>query len=285
MISIKKGLNLPILGEPVQKIEQEHKADIVALIGPDYVGMKPTMMVKEGDEVKIGQKLFEDKKNPGVFFTSPAAGKVMELNRGHRRAFQSVVIGVSSNEEHVNFDSFSQKDINAWDRDGVKRLLIESGMWTALRTRPFSKTPAVDSTPEALFINAMDTNPLAPDPAFIISNDIQAFSDGVQILSKLTDGKTYVCKEGGKKIDLQSGGNIVVKEFKGPHPAGNVGTHIHFLHPVNYNKRVWHIGYQDVIAVGRLFKTGKLFLDRIVSLAGPMVEKPRLIRTRVGPIV
>ncbi|MFZ8932909.1 MAG: Na(+)-translocating NADH-quinone reductase subunit A, partial [Bacteriovoracaceae bacterium] len=227
-------------------------------------------------------KCFEDKKNSGVFFTAPGAGKVIEVNRGQKRAFQSVVIELNSNEEHTSFSSYSSKGVDAWDSTSVRNLLIESGMWTALRTRPFSKTPQVDSSPSAIFINAMDTNPLALDPSYVISLNKEAFQTGVKIVSKLSEGKTYVCKAAGKDVGLNSLGPVQVEEFSGPHPAGNVGTHIHFLHPVSSKRSVWHLGYQDVIAIGHLFKTGQLNLERYVALAGPCVKEPRILKTRLG---
>ncbi|MDH5580586.1 MAG: Na(+)-translocating NADH-quinone reductase subunit A [Bdellovibrionales bacterium] len=282
MVSIKKGLNLPLRGAPQQKVDETRTTKTVALVGSNYKGMKPTMLVNVGDEVKIGQKCFEDKKNPGVFFTAPGAGKVVELNRGQKRTFQSLVIELSSNEEHQSFSSYSSKDIDGWEAQGIRELLIESGMWTALRTRPFSKTPQVDSSASAIFINAMDTNPLALDPSYVISLHRENFQNGVKIISKLTEGKTFVCKAAGKDIGLNPQGSIKIEDFSGPHPAGNVGTHIHFLHPVNANRSVWHIGYQDVIAIGHLFQTGQLSLERYVALSGPLVKQPRILKTRLG---
>ncbi len=282
MISIKKGLTLPLKGSPEQKVDESRTTKTVGLVASNYQGMKPTMLVAVGDEVKIGQKVFEDKKNPGVFFTAPGAGKVIEVNRGQKRAFQSLVIELSGSEDHVEFSNYSKKDIDSWDAKGITDLLVESGMWTALRTRPFSKSPAVDSKPNAIFINAMDTNPLAMDPTYIISLDRQAFLDGVRVISKLTEGKTYVCKKAGTDIGLNSRGNVHVEDFSGPHPAGNVGTHIHFLHPVNLKRSVWHLGYQDVMAIGHLFNTGKLNLTRYVALTGTQVAAPRILKTRMG---
>ena len=281
MVNIKKGLDLPISGSPEQAISQGNAVSRVALVGFDYMGMKPTMAVQVGDQVKKGQILFEDKKTPGVVYTSPASGTVKEINRGERRVFQSVVIEVSGDEcvQFECFDSVSLKDLS---REQVVENLVKSGMWTALRTRPYSKVPEIDSTPNSVFVTAMDTNPLAADPEVVIKEQLPAFRDGLLILSKLTDGKVFVCKSSESSIDVPSTDRIDVREFSGKHPAGNAGTHIHYIDPVSATKTVWSIGYQDVIAIAKLFTTGELSVERVYSLAGPMVNNPRLIRSRVG---
>ena len=281
MIHIKKGLDLPINGRPTQKIEVGPQVTKVALTGADYVGMKPSMLVKEGDTVKIGQPLFSCKKVEGVMYTSPANGKVVEINRGHRRVFESLVIEVTGRDQ-VEFSSYSVKGVKDFSKEEVQNLLVESGLWTALRTRPFSKAPALGSEPKSIFITAIDTNPLAVDPAVVIAEHSQDFVDGAEIISKLCDGRTYLCKAPGVNIPSPATTKVEVKEFIGVHPAGNVGTHIHFVDPVNANKTVWHIGYQDVIAVGKLFKTGKLFTERVVSIGGPKAVNPTLIKTTIG---
>jgi Na+-transporting NADH:ubiquinone oxidoreductase subunit A len=168
MIKIKKGLDLPIEGAPEQKVYPGPAVTKVAILGQEYNGMRPTMHVQVGDVVKKGQLLFEDKKNPGIKFTAPAAGEVIEINRGAKRILQSVVIELQGDDE-VTFTSFDDASLAAAERTAISELLVESGAWTALRTRPFSKNPAVGSTPFSIFVSAMDTNPLAADPQVIIA--------------------------------------------------------------------------------------------------------------------
>ncbi|WP_160153791.1 Na(+)-translocating NADH-quinone reductase subunit A [Microbulbifer sp. ALW1] len=280
MRKIRRGLDLPISGAPEQVIHDGPAAKTVAVIGPDYNGMKPTMAVAEGDSVKLGQLLFTDKKTEGVRYTAPAAGRVVAINRGARRVLQSVVIEVDGDEAE-QFASYSADQLSSLTSEQVRVNLVESGLWTALRTRPYSKVPALTAQPSALFINAMDTNPLAADPAVIIAEQRDAFAQGVEILSKLAE-KTFVCTAPDADIPVPSAASVQREAFAGPHPAGLSGTHIHFLHPVKPGRQVWTIGYQDVIAVGKLFETGKLFTDRVVALGGPQVTKPRLLRTRLG---
>lgn len=278
MIKIRKGLDLPITGVPKQAIEDGPKVRAVALIGFDYHGMKPTMEVKEGDQVKIGQTLFTDKKTPGVIYTSPASGTVSAINRGAQRVFQSVVIDVEG-DDAVDFGA---QDLASLDAQGIRDTLIKSGQWTAFRTRPYSKVPAVDANANSIFVTAMDTNPLAADPSVIINERAEAFSQGLDILAKLTEGKVFVCHAANVQLPKASASNVAYESFSGLHPAGNAGTHIHHLDPVSVKKSVWTIGYQDVIAIAELFKTGRLSVERVVALAGPKVSEPRLVRTRLG---
>ncbi|MFB0713192.1 Na(+)-translocating NADH-quinone reductase subunit A [Buttiauxella noackiae] len=281
MIKIKKGLDLPIAGLPEQQIHDGPAIPFVALLGEEYVGMRPSMLVQEGDKVLKGQPLFEDKKNPGVLFTAPASGTVTTINRGERRVLQSLVIEVQGDEQVV-FERFAPESLGKLPRETVQAQLLSSGLWTALRTRPFSKAPQPASVPSAIFVTAIDTNPLAADPQPIIRAHREMFDAGLTLLSRLTDGKVHVCQAGGGKLGGHACGQVTFNEFAGPHPAGLVGTHIHFLEPVSLQKTVWHLNYQDVIAIGKLFIEGELWTERVIALAGPQVKKPRLIRTRLG---
>jgi len=279
MITIKKGLDVPVKGAPQQVIHDGPSIKTVATLGEEFVGMRPTMFVKVGDRVKKGQVIFSDKKNPGVKFTAQAAGVVKEINRGEKRVLQSVVIEVDGYDQET-FTSYSASELGSLSRENVVKNLVESGLWTALRTRPFSKVPAIDSTAAAIFVSAMDTNPLAANPEVVIGEQAEAFKNGLTILSRLTDGEVFVSKAPGANIPVVD--TVQVNEFAGKHPAGLVGTHIHFLKPVNAEKFVWHLGYQDVIAYGKLFTSGELDCTRVISLAGPVAKNPRLVRTILG---
>jgi Na+-transporting NADH:ubiquinone oxidoreductase subunit A len=279
MIRIKKGLDLPLSGAPLMQIESGPTVRQVALLGSDYQEMKPTLLVAEGDQVKSGQALFSDKKSPKILFTSPAAGRVVAINRGERRAFLSIVIQAEGNDE-VNFSSVPSEKLEQLSASEVEEKLLQSGLWTSFRTRPFSKVPEPETRPAAIFVTAMDTNPLAADPQVAIGERTAEFEAGLKIIRHLTSGKTYLCKKPEAQIAVPDG--ITLSEFSGCHPAGLVGTHIHFLEKITQQRRVWHIGYQDVIAIGHLFLKGQLLTERIISLSGPKVKNPRLIRTRLG---
>ncbi|MBI3118998.1 MAG: Na(+)-translocating NADH-quinone reductase subunit A [Candidatus Hydrogenedentes bacterium] len=290
---IKKGLNLPIAGAPAPQVEAARAVHRVALLAEDYVDLKPSFRVAAGDTVRRGQVLFEDKRTSGVLYTSPAAGTVLAIHRGARRALQSIVLELNEAElrgapgagDEVAFAAYAGADAAAYTPDQVRALLLESGLWTALRTRPFSKTPPSGTQPHSLFITASDTNPLAP-PAEIVAAGREAdLAAGVTLLTKLTEGKVYFCKTAGSSLTAPTLPQVSVEEFSGPHPSGTAGLHIHVLDPVGRQKTVWHIGLQDVLAIGALVRTGKLDATRIVSLAGPGVQRPRLLRTRLGAAV
>lgn len=276
-MQIKVGLDLPISGGPAQQIQEGQPVRSVALVGFDYPDLKPTMLAQAGDRVKLGQPLFADKNNSGVVFTSPAAGVVRDIHRGERRLFQSIVVDVDG-DDAVEFARYEHGQLGALSDAQVRENLQQSGLWTALRTRPFSKVPAIDATPHSIFVTAVDTHPLAADPAVVIAAEADSFADGLAVLARLA--KVFLCKAPGAALPGEQ--HATVETFSGPHPAGLPGTHIHFLDPVGAKKTVWQIGYQDVIAVGKLFTTGRLWTERIVALAGPAVRNPRLVRTRLG---
>lgn len=281
MIKIKKGLNLPIAGLPEQQVTDGPVIQHVALHGEEYVGMRPSMLVKEGDRVIKGQALFADKKNPGVMFTAPASGVVTAIHRGEKRVLQSIIIRVEGDEQRV-FTRYARTSLAALSRETVQNQLLDSGLWTALRTRPFSKSPQPGSVPLAIFVTAMDTNPLSANPEPIILSHRAMFDAGLTVLTRLTPGKIHVCQASGGKLGGHASGQVAFNEFAGPHPVGLPGTHIHFLEPVSLRKQVWHLNYQDVIAIGKLFVEGELWTERVIALGGPQVKHPRLIRTRLG---
>lgn len=279
MIQIKKGLDLPLSGAPAMQVEAGPQVKHVALLGADYLDMKPTLLVGQGEQVALGQPLFTDKKNPKIIYTAPAAGTVVAINRGERRAFLSLVIEVNDGDARP-FNSVAADQLEGLSAAAVEQLLLESGLWPALRTRPYSKIPAPGSRPAALFVTAIDTNPLAADPQLVVAEKSAEFEAGLKVLRHLSDGNLYLCKSPQAQITAPAG--VTVREFSGCHPAGLVGTHIHYLERVDQQRTVWHVGYQDVIAIGHLFLTGTLLTERVIALGGPAVISPRLLRTRIG---
>lgn len=274
-------MDLPLAGEPQQVIADGSPVGSVALLGEDYPGLRPSLLVSEGDRVRLGQALFTNRRCPDARFTSPGSGVVRSIRRGERRALVSLVVELEGDDEQ-QFARHSRGELLDLARAEVIQSLLSSGLWTALRTRPYSKTPDPGSTPHALFVTAMDSNPLAARADVVIEAYREDFEDGLHILSHLTDGPVFVCREAGVEIPSGNGARITEAQFSGPHPAGLVGTHIHLLAPVGTGTTVWHVGYQDVIAMGRLFTTGRLWVERIVALAGAPLTRPRLVRTRQG---
>ena len=278
IFNLKKGLNIPVLGIPEQIIQGEKKPKSVAVLGPDYIGLKPKMLVSVGDKVKRGSPLFCHKDYPEISYVSPCKGKVKVINRGDKRVLLSVVIDVESiSDKGINITKTHSNEKS--QEQFVKKCLFDSGLWTSFLTRPYSKVPSSDSLPSSIFITAMDTEPLCPDAELIINHDLKAFNEGVKKISLLTKGKVFICTKNNSQLKFN---DFDTYEFAGPHPAGLAGTHMHFLDAPSAIKTVWSIGYQDVIAIGKLFLTGFIDITRIVSIAGPHALKPRLIKTVLG---
>jgi Na+-transporting NADH:ubiquinone oxidoreductase subunit A len=286
--TVRQGLRLPALGEPVQTVESARMARRVALLAADYIGLRPTMRVAVGDDVKRGELLFEDKQCPGVRFTAPATGTVVAIHRGDRRSFRSIVIELSREEREgrgadaVTFGSFSGRHPSGLSDDDVRELLMASGLWTSIRARPFSRVADPQTRPHAIFVTAIDTEPFAPHVDVVLEGLHGPFERGLAALSRLTDGMVYVCTAPDSGVPIPDGERIRHEEFVGVHPTGTAGLHIHLLEPVARGRFVWHVGYQDVVAIGRLFETGQLAVERVVALAGPAEGRPRLVRTRLG---
>ena len=280
MITKRRGLKIPLSFTVNQAISVANPVSRVALLGADYPGMKPSMIVKVGDSVQIGEKLFEDKKNPGVFFTAPAAGKVVAINRGDKRAFISLEIEIDPSEKQVSFSSYKQDEVE-YSPAEIRSLLLESGLWTSIIQRPFAKIPKIDDVPDAIVVQAINTHPLAPDLRMVVEENKHLFDKGVEILSRLTNGTLYVAQSKGS-ILIRERDNIKLETFIGPHPIGTQGMLVHHLFPASEKRKVWSVDAQDVLAIGELFSSGKLKVDRVVSLAGYKVNNPRLLKTRLG---
>jgi Na+-transporting NADH:ubiquinone oxidoreductase subunit A len=288
---IKKGLDLPIAGKPTQQISAGPTVRRVAVMADDFPGMKPGLEVQVGDHVRRGQVLLRDRRRGEVAHTAPGAGTVVAVNRGARRALLSVVIELTESEregrpaddDHQPFESYTGSDPDSLDAGQIRALLLESGLWAALRQRPFSKVPTPDAeAPHSIFVTAADTHPLTADPDVVLKDQRGDFDQGLRLIAKLTEGTTYLCVAKGSAVPQGLSAPVQVEEFAGPHPAGTAGLHIHTLAPVSRSRTVWWIGYQDVANVGRLFRTGRLAVDRVVALGGPPLKDPKLVRTRVG---
>jgi Na+-transporting NADH:ubiquinone oxidoreductase subunit A len=283
MIRIKQGLNIPIAGAPEQKIHPGPAVQTVGVLGRDYHAYKrlPTLLVSEGDRVRLGQPLVRGKFLTSVTTTAPCSGVIQHIERGARRFLETIAIRLDGDEEET-FNAWRPEELHGLNAAQVRENLLASGLWLSFRTRPYSLVANPETEPHAIFVTAIDTNPLAADPAVVIADAPADFANGLAVLSRLITGKVHVCKAAGTAIPTGTAANLQVTEFSGPHPAGLPGTHIHFLAPVSTQRTVWHLNYQDVIAIGRLFTSGRLSPERIVALCGPAVFNPRLLRTRLG---
>jgi Na+-transporting NADH:ubiquinone oxidoreductase subunit A len=271
LIRIRKGIDLPLKGAPSSDLENINNISECALLGDDFPGMKPTMLVREGDRVKKGEPVFADKKNTEITFTAPVSGIVKSIVRGDKRKFLSMVFEKDGGDA-VRFDTAVS------DGDGVYKLLKTSGLLRAFRERPFAKCPSALRKPSAVFINCMDTRPLAPDMSVILRGNEEYFRKGVAAVAKLSD-KTYVCA--GIDIQLPQLPEADIRIFDGPHPAGLSGTHIHFIMPVSLNRTVWSVDMKDVIDIGWLLTHGELNEKVRLALSGDF-EKPCHVETLKG---
>jgi Na+-transporting NADH:ubiquinone oxidoreductase subunit A len=277
--SFRKGLDLPIIGAPGTDVEDGPVVTSVAILGADYLGLRPRLVVEEGAAVGAGAPILYHKETPAVMVTAPVSGRVRAINRGARRALVSVEIEIDEGAAPaVDFSAVGDHDT----AEGLAERLCASGLWTAFRTRPFSKVPRPDSRPAAIYVTATDTEPLAADPVPIIAGAAESFERGLAAVALLSEGSTYLCHAEGVDIPGAALPGVTVAAFSGPHPAGLAGTHMHFLEPPSATRTVWTIGYHDVIAIGHLLMTGQLDTSRVIAITGPLAARPRLVRTVPG---
>ncbi|MBL8949344.1 MAG: Na(+)-translocating NADH-quinone reductase subunit A [Myxococcaceae bacterium] len=284
---VRRGLELPLSGEPEQRIEPSPAVARVGVLTRDHVGLKPRLSVEEGAAVRLGEPLFTDRRWPEVRWVAPGGGVVEAVHRGEKRHVLSVVVRLDpAAAEPVTFAAFSPRAKDSGD--AARALLLEAGLWPCLRTRPFSQVPGPASKPLAVFVTALDTQPHAPRLDVALAGREADLELGLHVLTRLTDGPVWLCRAQGATLSA-GGSGARVAEFGGPHPAGTAGFHIHTLRPVTRGHEVWHLGAQDAVRIGRLFSSGALDVEHVISLAGPLVKRPRLVRTRlhaeVAPLV
>jgi Na+-transporting NADH:ubiquinone oxidoreductase subunit A len=279
-IKVKKGLDIKLLGKAKKNI-QEISSHCFAIKPIDFCGVFPKLLIKEDDNVKAGTPLYFDKYRQDILFTSPVSGKVKEIRRGAKRVLLEIVIDAGKEQEYEDFGNADPKTLN---REQIVEKMLKSGVWPVIRQRPYGIIANPADDPKAIFISAFDTHPLAPDFNFIVDQYAGEFQEGVDALIKLTSGKVYLNisnKANTSKVFLETRG-VQINKFSGPHPAGNVGTQINKLDPVNIGEVVWYLRPQEVITIGRLFKTGKLDSTRIIALTGSEVKNPVYYKTLIG---
>jgi len=278
-IRIKRGLDIPIAGGLTETaIENGPTATRIAVLAQEAVGIKPKMLVRSGDQVQIGTPLFYDKRDPEVLFTSPACGKVAEVNRGERRRLLSVSVDCQADSSQVELEIPGESDSQQLWRSK----LAKTGWWPALRQRPFDSVARLGDEPQALLVTAMDTRPLAPSPLTVLAGRESAFQTGIKALKNLVDCPVWLCHKAGEDWSALTADDIQVQTFSGPHPAGNAGVHIHSLSPVGGDRKAWHVGYQEVADLGDFLATGKLATQKVIALVGPAAHNPRLLRVAKG---
>jgi len=267
--SIQKGRNIRLKGAAKKEIVEIALPKHVAVKPSDFKGLSPRLSAKVDDVVKVGTPIFTDKTIPEIQIASPASGKVVAINRGAKRALQSIVIETDGQQESETFQKFSREQIKNISKSDVTNLLLKGCLWPVIRQRPFSKVADPHKKPKAIFIHAMNTEPLALDIDFILEGKEKEFQIGLDILGRLTDGDVHLCiQKGANSKALTQAVNVQIHVFSGPHPAGNVSTHIHYVDPINKGELVWYIEAQDVLSIASLFLNGTYPTERIVAVTG-----------------
>ncbi len=275
-IRIDHGLDIVDRGAKPPTETEKTVVKSVALQGLDYIGIRPKMLVKTGDNITQGQTLFVDRKRPEIRFVAPGTGTVTSIEYAHKRMLDVLTI-------HLKGDEATSFNVpNSFNRKNIQELLLNAGMWNAFLTRPFGKIPDPFSVPAAIFVTAMDTGPLAPDVASVILEQFELFQSGLELIEYLTDGTVFICHAPNLDLSKTENSRIKTVEFSGRHPAGLPGTHINRLYRASEKRTVWHIGYQDVIALGGLLVTNKYWAKRTIAIAGSGIKNPFLTHTRVG---
>ena len=283
MIKIKKGIDIHLVGEAKKEMKVYEPA-LYAIKPLDFIGVVPKMHVAEGDDVKVGTVLFHDKKNEGIFFTSPVSGKVKAIVRGEKRVILQVVVESDGKYEAIDFGKAESSKLT---RNEVIEKMVQSGTWTMLRQRPYSTIANPQDEPKCVVVSMFDTAPMAPDNNFIVAEKMESIKAGVEALAKLTNGMVYLnvnSSETKKALEALnfSAKNVSVNEFQGPHPAGNVSTQLNVLSPINKGETVWYTYAQDLVAIGNLFLTGNYDSNRVVAFTGSEVKDPAYYQTRIG---
>jgi Na+-transporting NADH:ubiquinone oxidoreductase subunit A len=282
-VKLKKGLDIRLKGQAEKTLNPEVLSSFYAVKPVDFPGLTPKLNVKVGDKVLSGTPLFHDKLKPEIVFASPVSGTVTAISRGDRRKLLEVKVE-RSGDEYVDF---GKADPSVISREKIKEKLLKSGLWPVVRQRPYHIVANPADTPKAIFVSAFDTAPLAPDYNFIFDNSSEShFKTGLRTLKRLTDGSLHLAVNGNTEPPaILKDAPAEIARFSGPHPAGNVGIHIHHIDPVNKGEIAWYVNPQDVIAIGRLFEEGRYIHERIIALTGSEIIKPQYFKIRSGASV
>ncbi|GAB4332478.1 MAG: Na(+)-translocating NADH-quinone reductase subunit A [Bacteroidales bacterium] len=283
VIKIKRGLDIPLVGEAGKDILPV-SVDEYALKPPDFPGLFPKLLVREGDQVKAGSAIYFDKYRENIRLTSPVSGTVTEVFRGPKRKLLEIRIKADAQQEYIDFGA---GDPAGMERADIVNKLIESGTWAYIRQRPYNVVANPDDHPKAIHISAFDSSPIGVDFDLVADQDPKAFEAGLAVLQKLTDGKVHLNVHETKTrsdVFLKAKG-VQLNRFSGPHPSGNVGIQIHHVDPVNKGEVVWVLDPQATIIIGRLFLTGKYMAEKVIAFAGSEVEKPCYVKVMSGASV
>ncbi len=280
-VKLRKGLNISLLGDADRVVEALALPSLVALKPTDFHGMTPKMVVKEGEQIKVGQVIFHDKYNESVKCVSPVSGSLKEVVRGEKRRILEIVIATDGLQDHVSSTTLNPESASA---EEVKAAMLNAGLWMFIKQRPLDVVANPDNAPKAVFVSAFDSSPLAPDYNFLLEGKEADFQTGLNALKKLTTGKVHLTLngKGNSAAVFSQAKGVQINKIEGKHPAGNVGTQIHHIDPINKGEFVWTVNALDVAIIGHYFNTGKIDFSRTVALTGSEVKAPKYYKTVIG---
>jgi Na+-transporting NADH:ubiquinone oxidoreductase subunit A len=279
VLKIKKGANIKLVGGAEKILADVPMPATVAVKPTDFEGITPKLVVKVGDEVKAGSTLYYSKDNDQIKFSSPVSGEIAEVKRGAKRVIQEIVIIA---DKETKYEDFGASNPTSESREAIIEKLCKSGLWPFIKQRPYDVVAKPTDNPKAIFISAFDSAPLAPDNDFIVHGQSVAFQKGIDALAKLATVHLTVNNAAKADEAFLQAKNVTLHQIEGPHPAGNVGVQIHHFSPLSKGEVVWTIKPQDVLAIGKLFETGKYDASRIVAVSGAQVKTPKYYRTIQG---
>ncbi len=286
-ITIRRGYDIKLKGAAEKNIRSSDASSVIAVKPTDFRLVKPRLNVKPGESIRAGECLFHDKNRPELRFTSPVSGEIAEIILGPKRRIDQ--IRILPDKSQTNYLSFSQTDPASLSHEALINQLIDSGCWNYIRQRPHNLIAQPDDTPKAIYVSCFDSSPLAPDLAYIISQEKENFQTGLKALSILSDGKLHLGIRAGANGSAASlipeSVHAHIHQVKGPHPAGNVGIQIHHTNPIQKGEVVWYVHPQDVIIIGRLFTEGRYRADRIIALTGEDISNPGYVRVMTGQLL
>lgn len=278
-IKIKKGLNINLLGEADKTMESAIVSNYYTIRPEDFHGVTPKLVAREGSKIKAGETVFYDKANEAVKFVSPVSGEIIEILRGEKRRILSIKIQADKSQEYVDF---GKTDLASASADEIKSKLMASGCWVFVKQRPYDIIAKTDKKPKAIFISGYATAPLAVDYDFVLQGKEAELQAAIDALGKLTEGNIHIGVGSNSNSPLSGLKGVTLHKVSGPHPAGNVGTLINKINPVNKGEVVWTVTPQDLVIIGELLLTGKFNAERVVALVGSSVQNPRYFKTKIG---
>ncbi|MDX5477437.1 MAG: Na(+)-translocating NADH-quinone reductase subunit A [Cyclobacteriaceae bacterium] len=287
-VKLKKGFDIKLVGKAEKQLADFQSAKTFAIKPTDFIGMqRPKVTVNEGDTVKAGTPILFDKAMEKVQYVAPVSGEIVEIKRGDRRKLLEIKILADSEISYESFNKYSESDLKSLSKDDAIANMTKGGVWPQIIQRPFGIVANPEDTPKSIFISAFDTHPLAPDYGFLLQGQDKYFQAGIDILSKLTPGKVYLSVNGEGEVAsiFTNAKGVELNKFSGPHPAGNVGVHIHHLNPIGKGEIVWTVNPYGVAQIGKLFLEGKYDASKIVAVTGSRAKKAAYAKTFIGACV